>query len=189
MPSFVPILNKTSNETVSHNCSHATMAEKCTKKRDAHGKLLFCLSKPIAFLPFSLPSPSSLRKLPIGGFVTGLYSTEAPLCCSEAGEKEKESMQSMIQIITFIGIPGGRLCIGERTGLVTITSPWLTYVKQLSANFCNKLNFGPSTLPTQSFRLPVLSQVPNSNYTILIITRSKQKPVRLISKQRGNLRS
>ena len=165
------------------------MAEKCTKKRDARAKLLFCLSKPIAFLPFSLPSPSPLCKLPIDGFVTGLYSTEAPLCCSEAGEKEKESMQSMIQIITFIGIPGGRLCGGERTGLVTITSPWLTYVKQLSANFCNKLNFGPSTLPTQSFKLPVLSQVPNSNYTILIITWSKQKPVRLISKQRGNLRS
>ena len=160
------------------------MVEKCTKKRHARAKLLFCLSKPIAFLPFSLPSPSpsSLCKLPIGGFVTGLYSTEAPLCCSEAGEKEKESMQSMIQIITFIGIPGGRLCGGERTGLVSITSPWLTYVKQLSANFCNKLNFGPSTLPTQSI-------LPNSNYTILIITRSKQKPVRLISKQRGNLRS
>ena len=167
------------------------MAEKCTKKRDARAKLLFCLSKLIAFLPFSLPSPSllSLCKLPIGGFVTGLYSTEAPLCCSEAGEKEKESMQSMIQIITFIGISGGRLCGGERTGLVSITSPWLTYVKQLSANFCNKLNFDPSTLSTQSFRLPVLSHVPNSNYTILIITRSKQKPVRLISKQRGNLRS
>ena len=26
--------------------------------------LLFCQSKPIAFLPFSLPSPSSLLKLP-----------------------------------------------------------------------------------------------------------------------------
>lgn len=79
----------------------------------------------------------------------------------------------MIQIIIFIGRHGGGLCGGERTGLVTITSPWLTYVKQLSADFCNKLNFGPSTLTTQSFRLPVLSQVPNSNYTILIITRSK----------------
>ena len=28
--------------------------KKCTKKRDALAKLLFCLSKPIAFLPFSL---------------------------------------------------------------------------------------------------------------------------------------
>ena len=78
------------------------MAEKCTKKRDARAKLLFCLSKPIAFLPFSLPSPSPLCKLPIDGFVTGLYSTEAPLCCSEAGEKKKESMWSVIQIIIFI---------------------------------------------------------------------------------------
>ena len=40
-------------------------AKKCTKKRDARAKLLFCQSKPIAFLPFSLTSPSSLLKLPI----------------------------------------------------------------------------------------------------------------------------
>ena len=33
------------------------------KKLDARAKLLFCLSKPISFLPFSLPSSSSLRKL------------------------------------------------------------------------------------------------------------------------------
>ena len=39
-------------------------AEKCTKKRDARAKLLFCQSKPIAFVLFSLPSPSSLVKLP-----------------------------------------------------------------------------------------------------------------------------
>ena len=166
------------------------MAEKCTKKHVQScyfaclNLLLFCRSH----FRRRLRCVNSLL-VGLQPFATGLYSTEAPLCCSEAGEKEKESMQSMIQIITFIGIPGGRLCGGERTGLVTITSPWLTYVKQLSANFCNKLNFGPSTLPTQSFRLPVLSQVPNSNYTILISTRSKQKPVRLISKQRGNMRS
>ena len=42
----------------------ATTVEKCTKNRDARAKLLFWLSKPIAFLPFSLLSPSSLRKLP-----------------------------------------------------------------------------------------------------------------------------
>ena len=45
-------------------CSCATTAQKCTKECDARAKLLFCLSKPIAFLPFSLPSSSSLRKLP-----------------------------------------------------------------------------------------------------------------------------
>ena len=39
-------------------------AKKCTKKRDARAKLLFCESKPIDFLPFSLTSPSSLLKLP-----------------------------------------------------------------------------------------------------------------------------
>ena len=45
----------------------STTARKCTKKRDTHAKLLFCKDKPIAFLPFSLPSPSSsssLLKLP-----------------------------------------------------------------------------------------------------------------------------
>ena len=37
------------------------------KKRDARAKLLFCRSKPVAFLPFSLPSPSSLLKPPVVG--------------------------------------------------------------------------------------------------------------------------
>ena len=39
-------------------------AKKYTKERDARAKLLFCQSKPIAFLPFSFTSPSSLLKLP-----------------------------------------------------------------------------------------------------------------------------
>ena len=38
------------------------MKLKCTKKRDALAKLLFCQSKPIGCLPFSLPSSSSLLK-------------------------------------------------------------------------------------------------------------------------------
>ena len=46
--------------------SRAETAKKCTKKRDARAKLLFYQSKPIAFLPFSLTSPSSLLKLPFG---------------------------------------------------------------------------------------------------------------------------
>ena len=46
-------------------CSRATTSEKWTKNRDACAKLLFCLSKPIAFLLFLLSSSSSLRgKLP-----------------------------------------------------------------------------------------------------------------------------
>ena len=44
--------------------SRAATAKKCTKKRDARAKLLFCQSKAIAFLPFSLPSLSLLVKLP-----------------------------------------------------------------------------------------------------------------------------
>ena len=39
-------------------------AKKCTKKRDARAKLLFYRSKPVAFLPFSKTSPSSLLTLP-----------------------------------------------------------------------------------------------------------------------------
>ena len=36
-------------------CSRAAMVKKWTKKCDARAKLLFCQSKPIAFLQFSLP--------------------------------------------------------------------------------------------------------------------------------------
>ena len=46
--SFVPVLNKTWNEALSH-CSRATTAKKCTKKQDASAKLLFCQSNPLAF--------------------------------------------------------------------------------------------------------------------------------------------
>ena len=47
-----------------HVVVSSTTAKKCTKKRAARAKLLFCQSKPIGFIPFSLPSPSSLLKLP-----------------------------------------------------------------------------------------------------------------------------
>ena len=43
--------------------SRAVTAKNCTKKRDARTDLLFCQSKPISFLPFSLTSPWSLLKL------------------------------------------------------------------------------------------------------------------------------
>ena len=44
--------------------SRATTAKKCAKKSDARAKLLFYYDKFIAFLPFSLPSPSLFAKLP-----------------------------------------------------------------------------------------------------------------------------
>ena len=44
--------------------SLAVTAKTCTKKHGARAKVLFCLSKPIAFLPFSLPSLSSLLFAP-----------------------------------------------------------------------------------------------------------------------------
>ena len=39
-------------------------AKKCTKKRDARAKIVVLLTKPIVFLNFSLPSPSSDLKVP-----------------------------------------------------------------------------------------------------------------------------
>ena len=58
--SLVPVLHKMLTYAVSR-CSRATTSEKWTKNRDACAKLLFCLSKPIAFLLFLLSSSSSLR--------------------------------------------------------------------------------------------------------------------------------
>ena len=53
-------------------------AKKCTKKRDALAKLLFCYYKPIAYLPFLLPSP--LLKLPtskrMGNFSSRIFLKE-----------------------------------------------------------------------------------------------------------------
>ena len=53
-------------------------AKKCTKKRDVCAKLLFCQSKTIAFLTFSLPSTSSLLKLPNYSLLTGPFHTLKP---------------------------------------------------------------------------------------------------------------
>ena len=55
--------------------SRAATAEKCTKKRDARATL-FCLSKPIALLPFSFPSSSSLRKLQRTWFSLNFWSND-----------------------------------------------------------------------------------------------------------------
>ena len=53
-------------------------AKKCTKKRDARAKLLFCYYKPIAYLLFLLPS--SLLKLPtskrMGNFSSRIFLKE-----------------------------------------------------------------------------------------------------------------
>ena len=49
---------KTKREISRLSCSDDK--KKGTKKRDARAELLFFLIKPVAFLPFSLPSPSSL---------------------------------------------------------------------------------------------------------------------------------
>ena len=59
--SCIHVLHKTWNQEVSHR-SRATVATKWTKKRDARAKLLFCCSKPKAFLQFSLLLPSSFLR-------------------------------------------------------------------------------------------------------------------------------
>ena len=43
---------------------------KCTKKCDAHAKLLFCQSKLISLLPFLMPLPPSLLKFPTDMSIT-----------------------------------------------------------------------------------------------------------------------
>ena len=49
-----------------YSTKRATTAKKCTDKRNARAKLLFCQPKPIAFWPFLLPSLSTLLiKFPI----------------------------------------------------------------------------------------------------------------------------
>ena len=55
------VLDKAWNLALSR-CSPAATAKKCTKKRDACAKLLFCQTNPIASLPFSLPSLLKLSK-------------------------------------------------------------------------------------------------------------------------------
>ena len=61
--SCVPVLNKTWIQALSR-CSRAMAAKKCTKKAWCTWKVVVLLIKPVAFLPFSLPSASSLLKLP-----------------------------------------------------------------------------------------------------------------------------
>ena len=67
-----------------------TTAKKCSRKGDVRAKLLFCQTKPIAFLPLSLTSPSSLPKLSNATGSNGESSEEdcaaegqhgALLCC------------------------------------------------------------------------------------------------------------
>ena len=62
--SCVPVLDKTWIQALSR-CSRAMTAKKCTKKAWCTCKVVVLLIKPIPFLPFSLPSASSLLKLPI----------------------------------------------------------------------------------------------------------------------------
>ena len=57
-----PVLDKTLNKAFSRR-SRALTAKRCTKKCDACAKSLFCQSKPVAFLPYSFTSASSLVKL------------------------------------------------------------------------------------------------------------------------------
>ena len=58
-----------------HVVVFSVTARKCTKMRDARAELLFCQSKPIAVLPFSLRSPSSLLKVARLDFLGGYLPT------------------------------------------------------------------------------------------------------------------
>ena len=58
-----------------HVVVFSVTARKCTKMRDARAELLFRQSKPIAVLPFSLRSPSSLLKVARLDFLGGYLPT------------------------------------------------------------------------------------------------------------------
>ena len=68
LPAFISLEGKRKirrrvfTSSITRHCLTVT-AYKCTKNRDARTKLLFCYSKPIAFLTFSLPLPLSLLRL------------------------------------------------------------------------------------------------------------------------------
>ena len=57
--SCVHVSHKTWNQAFSRR-SRAVTGNKCTKKHDARAKLLSCQSKPTAFIPVSLTSPSCI---------------------------------------------------------------------------------------------------------------------------------
>ena len=91
-------LHSTWKQAFSSRRSHAVTAKKCTKKRDARAKLLFCQSKSIAVLPFSLTSPSSLLKLPIvhqsSYFITPHLSLRFNFCSSVVAALTKKWNES-----------------------------------------------------------------------------------------------
>ena len=60
---FTGALLKTSHREISRS-SRAVTAKKCTKKCNARVELLFWLLRLLLFLTSSLPSPSSLLRLP-----------------------------------------------------------------------------------------------------------------------------
>ena len=66
--------------------------------RDARTMLLFCQSKPIAFLPFSLPSPSSLLKLPtdFGDITPGRH-----IFCNVTNLRLRNGFYSHAELFTY----------------------------------------------------------------------------------------
>ena len=103
---FLTVTAKKCKKSVMHvkSCCFANLnllfltvtAKKCTKKRDARAELLFCQSKSIAVLPFSLTTPSSLLKLPIvhqsSYFISPHHSLRFNFCslrCSSIDQEMK----------------------------------------------------------------------------------------------------
>ena len=62
-PVFTSLKKREIGSFTSQSCSDGKL-KKGTKKRDARAQLLFCQSKPVAFVTFLLTSPWSLLKLP-----------------------------------------------------------------------------------------------------------------------------
>ena len=69
------------------------------KKRDARAKLLFCQSKPVGCLPFSLPSPSS-RNYILDSLIPHLSLKNVPLSTGVSTYREKLNNPSTFRMFS-----------------------------------------------------------------------------------------
>ena len=103
--SLVYVLHKTCNQAFSRH-SRASTVKKCTKKRGARGacKVVVLRNKPIASLTSSLPSPSSLLKVPIYGDINKGAQTFRWLKFKSKEGNNKTHSRPMVRFLFFPGI-------------------------------------------------------------------------------------
>ena len=77
-------------------------AKKCTKKRGAHAKLLFCLSNLLHFLPFLWLSPSFLLKLSINCTPSWIVRGRLAGHLGKTGKREGEREENLYFFLLLI---------------------------------------------------------------------------------------